>query len=71
MRLAGRWMTLVPLAAFVLISAWNLIPLLFHSPSLHVSYGLFETVLLALPGGCMWLGGWILEGFAKNNQASR
>ena len=64
MRIAGRWLTSVPLLAFVLINLWDILPALLHKPNLQVEFGLFETILLALPGGILWLSGWILEGFA-------
>jgi len=67
MRLAGRWLTFIPLTAFlVLIGLGEVISLFRGNP--RPMLGLIPISLPFLFSGVLlWLGGWIVEGFAKES----
>jgi len=64
-KLIGRWMTLAPIALLLLSFLWSALCRLLHLDSMQFSFGLFECLLISIPGGFVWLAGWILEGFAQ------
>jgi hypothetical protein len=66
MRRAGQWLVIVPLAVLALLicvaAVWALI-----RPDLRSPFGLVPIFIpLVIPGGVLWLAGWIVEGFAKD-----
>jgi len=72
MRRAGRWMVLIPISIFV--------PFLFLSEAFATLrmgdfvnwFGILQLLaplllIIAIPGGALWLAGWILDGFARDS----
>jgi len=67
MKRAGQWIVYIAVGLCVLMLGMSAISALLPNP-MH-GLGIFDLtfvlVFLAAPGGVLWLGGWILEGFAK------
>jgi hypothetical protein len=62
---AGQWMILIPLTVLLLLMLVLGILDLLH-PGRGGSLGLIRVFLpLMIPGALLWLAGWIVEGFAK------
>jgi len=68
MRLAGRWLMLVPLVAFVVLNMALAVGSFFVRNYLHPSFGL---IVFCIPfiflGAVLWLAGWIVDGFAEES----
>jgi hypothetical protein len=69
MQRAGKWLVMIPLSVLSLIWAIAFIETLlkhgyppYHAPLIF----LILFIYLAIPGGALWLAGWIVEGFAGN-----
>lgn len=67
-RNAGRYMVFAAAALFGTLACLLAVALLW--PSLGIHFALIELIalpmLVAVPGGALWLVGWIVEGFADN-----
>ena len=70
MRVAGLWMIVVPLSAFLLLWAVTLTIALIRvgSPAGFGVIDLSPCIPLVIPGAILWLAAWIMEGFAKDAQ---
>jgi hypothetical protein len=68
MKVAGKWMAVAFLSLGVLARIVESIPSLVSRGQISGGIGLFDIILLAAPGACLWLFGWILEGFADRSQ---
>lgn len=77
MQRAGRSMVLIGLCAFVICACLSAF-IAFLPASLHVAavFGFISPILFSVlwiaamamaAGAVLWIAGWILEGFAKNN----
>jgi hypothetical protein len=69
MKRAGQWMIMIPLTVVLIIWAVALAAsVALHREELYHPALLFiiAFVYLAIPGGVLWLAGWIVEGFAKD-----
>jgi hypothetical protein len=66
MRQAGEWMVTIPLGIVLVLctiaALVNLRVLVILWPFL-----LSVSASLAIPGGLLWLAGWIVEGFAQQD----
>ena len=69
MKRAGQWMIFIPLAAGLVSWGIGLIGFALHREFSTLGSGgfvfLFLFAYLAIPGGALWIAGWIVEGFAK------
>jgi len=69
MKRAGQWLIMVPLTAVLILLAIGLVVSVLRHDSGSLGRGpivfLFAFIYLAIPGGVLWLAGWIVEGFAK------
>jgi len=71
MRRAGRWMVLVSASVFV---SFLFLAELFSNLNMGDFinwFGILQLLMpllliVAIPGGALWLAGWILDGFAKD-----
>jgi len=71
MRRAGRWMVLVSVSVFV---SFLFLAELFSNLNMGDFINWFGVLqllaplllIIAVPGGALWLTGWILDGFAKD-----
>ena len=69
MKRAGVWLMTIPLAIVILTWVAALtVALVQHEPGFFadsVFVPIVVMIYLAMPGGALWLAGWIVEGFAK------
>ena len=67
MQRAGRWIVYIAVGLCVLLLGMSAVSTLIPNPmhGLGLMDLTFVLIFLAAPGGVLWLGGWILEGFAK------
>jgi len=67
MKRAGQWIVYISVGLCVLMLGMSAISAFLPNPmhGLGVFDLTFVLVFLAAPGAVLWLGGWILEGFAK------
>jgi hypothetical protein len=70
MKRAGRWLIMVTLTSVLVLLGIGLVVSAFPHGSRSLGDGViiivFAFTYLAIPGGVLWLAGWITEGFAKN-----
>lgn len=66
MKRAGLFLVMIPWIVLLLVWAIALIVALLHKnpAELNPFGGIF--LYLAIPGGMLWLAGWIVEGFGKD-----
>lgn len=74
MQTAGRWMVFIPLTLSLLFMGVSLVIAYLPGSDRFHGFGMLEVVPvllpIALPGAALWLAGWIVEGFGKDQQDS-
>jgi hypothetical protein len=69
MRLAGRWLAIVPLTAITLLAIGITVEGLFRQDQRYpvdIIPFVITTIPLVIPGAALWLAGWIVQGFAND-----
>jgi nitric oxide reductase large subunit len=73
MKIAGRWMVIVAVCAFVLFTGLGVVRAFLPFSEHFYGFGLLQFVPLlvlfyiGVPGAILWLAGWIVEGFANED----
>ncbi len=71
MKRAGQWLIMVPLTAVLVLWGIGLVVAVLRHGSTPLGGGaiifLLAFIYLAIPGGALWLAGWIVEGFSKGS----
>lgn len=68
MRMAGRWLMLIPPVAFVVSCVVWAVEYFFVRNDLRPPFGLIVIFIpLIVPGAALWVAGWIVDGFAEES----
>jgi hypothetical protein len=72
MRMAGRWLMLIPPLVLVILNIVWVIEYFFVRNDLRSPLGLILIFIpFMIPGTALWLTGWIVEGFANEKLKNR
>jgi hypothetical protein len=65
MRKAGLWLTIVPFVLAIVFIVRDVVATWRQFGGFDFNIGLFELLMLAVPGALLWLAGWIVDGLAE------
>jgi hypothetical protein len=65
MQRAGQWLVMIPLTTLLLLTGFTVVLNLLHPNASNPLGFILPFIPLLLPGGLLWLAGWIVEGFSK------